>query len=268
MHTLLKYSLSQEVTAFSTTRISPFSLQADEIAQMGNYAAFNVTHYCGDQPQRVQHNRAWLCEQLGIQQEQLFLPRQTHTANVKCIDAHFMALSQQKRVLALENMDALITQLPQVCIGVSTADCVPILLYDKQQKAIAAIHAGWRGTVAKIAEHAIAQMHISFGTLASSIQAIIGPSISPQAYEVGTEVAEKFVDAGFPPEIIIKQSNLNAKPHIDLWAANAWMLEQMGVVLENIYISGICTYSHADTFFSARRLGAESGRIFSGIMLH
>lgn len=263
-HTLLNYTISERVAAFSTTRISPFSLQEEDILQMGNYAAFNVTDYCGDDFARVKQNKEWLCRELNIENEQLWLPRQTHTDNVIAIDAPFLSLPQEQQKQNLQEIDALLTNLPQQCIGVSTADCVPILVYDEAHQAIAAIHAGWRGTIKRIAEKALQEMEHRYGTTPADCKAVIGPSISLEAFEVGEEVAEQFLCAGFPASII---NHSYAKPHIDLWAANVVQLEALGMNLANIQIAGICTYQHSDTFFSARRLGIKSGRIFTAIMI-
>lgn len=263
--TLLNYNLSEHVTAFSTTRISPFPLQGEDLEKMGSYAAFNVTDYCGDQPERVERNKEWLCKELHISEQQLWLPRQTHTDHVMSIDSPFLSLSQEQQKQQLQDVDALITNLPQQCIGVSTADCVPILIYDEEHKAIAAIHAGWRGSVKRIAEKALREMQLKYGTDASKCKAVIGPSISIESFEVGEEVAQEFIQAHFPQSII---DRTQSKPHIDLWAANVLQLEALGMELSNIQIAGICTYQHADSFFSARRLGIKSGRIFTGIMIN
>lgn len=268
-NTLLEYKLSTNVTAFSTTRISPTPITYEQIKEMGNYAAFNVTHYCGDAPERVENNKQWLCNTLHIQPNHLWLPRQTHTANVQCINTSFLSKSPAEQTTMLQDVDALITNLPQQCIGVSTADCVPILIYDETHHTIAAIHAGWRGTVSKIAQHALQQMVLQYNTSPQHCKAIIGPSISVNAFEVGDEVAQQFIEAGFPKTIISRsQQYTTARPHIDLWAANSLLLEEAGIPLENIQIVGICTFQHADTFFSARKLGIQSGRIFTAIMLN
>lgn len=263
---LLKYELSSEVTAFSTTRLSPFNLSCDEINQMGAYAAFNVTHYCGDDKGRVERNRVWLCEELGVSAQNLWVPRQTHTSNVRCIDKAFLSLTRQEQVDLLQDIDALITDEPRQCIGISTADCVPVLIHDKVHQAVAAIHAGWRGTVKRISQNALNMMHERYGTIASDCVAVIGPSISQQAFEVGNEVRTAFEEAGFPASII--DSTTWPKPHIDLWAANVYLLEEAGVKLSNIQIANVCTYVHSDVFFSARKLGINSGRIYSAIFLN
>lgn len=270
--TLVSYNLSptdaNAVVAFSTTRLSPFTPPADDLAAMATYAAFNVTDYCGDRPERVAKNRHWLCEQLGIIDNRLWLPRQTHTANVHCIDDAFLKLSETEQSAALQDIDALVTAVPGQCIGVSTADCVPVLLFDAEQKVVAAVHAGWRGTVKKIVARALHVMCTNYGTNPADVHALIGPSIGPTAFEVGEEVAEEFRTADFPSSVILEPSDGGfEKPHIDLWGANAHLLEAAGVPLMNIQVSGVCTYTHPDTFFSARRLGIHSGRIFTAIML-
>lgn len=268
-NTLFEYNLSPSTIAFSTTRVAPTPISSERIKEMGNYAAFNVTHYCGDNPERVQKNKQWLCEKLHIQQKQLWLPRQTHTSNIQCINASFLSKTDAEQTTMLQNIDALITNLPQQCIGVSTADCVPILIYDEEHHAIAAIHAGWRGTVSKIAQHTLRQMALHYNTSPQRCKAIIGPSISVDAFEVGNEVVDQFMQSGFPDTIVSRlPQNFTSRPHIDLWAANSWLLEDTGVPLANIQIAGICTYSNAETFFSARKLGIKSGRIFTAIMLN
>lgn len=272
MDTLLKYTLSPCVEAFSTTRISPTQLTSTELEAMGNYAAFNVTHYCGDDLDRVTCNRQWLCSELGISEHCLWLPRQTHTDNVACIDDDFLKLSKAEQTERLENIDALITNIPRQCIGVSTADCVPVIIFDERNQAIAAIHAGWRGTVQHISQKALSLMRERYGTNPHDCCAVIGPSISLEAYEVGEELIPIFKEAGFPSSLFSLPSShtplpCEAKPHLDLWAANLYLLENAGIPLTNIQVSGICTYQHADTFFSARRLGIKSGRIYSAAML-
>ena len=257
----LDYHLGEGVTAFSTTREGGIS--------EGAYAHFNITHYCGDAPEHVEQNRQLLCQKLGIHNNCLHLPHQTHNDVVYRIDDEFLKRSSEERQAVLEGVDALITDLRGQCIGVSTADCIPILLYDPIHQAIAAIHAGWRGTVARIVKKTIASMTEAFGTEAKDLKAVIGPGISQAAFEVGNEVYEAFQQAGFPMEEIATQYKIqqSCKWHIDLWAANFIQLEEAGMPLTSIQVSGICTFTEHERFFSARRLGIESGRIFNGIML-
>lgn len=198
------------------------------------------------------------------------MPHQTHTACVRVVDEAFFAFSAAEQQAALEGVDALITDQTRLCIGVSTADCVPVLLADKDQRVVAAIHAGWRGTQAGIAANAVETMCRTFNLRAADLRAVIGPSISMQAFEVGQEVYDAFAATGqFPMSQIARRypSKEGAeKWHIDLWAANFLTLEQCGLPMEHIQVSGVCTYTQSDRFFSARRLGINSGRIFTGIM--
>lgn len=253
--------------AFSTTRLSPFDLSQEENEAMGNYASFNVTHYCGDNDERVKRNLQWLSTEIKEPQTHIWLPRQTHSDNVGCIDEAFLEKTAEKQKEELEGVDALITDLPHQCIGISTADCVPVLIWDETTHSLAAIHAGWRGTVKHIVSKTMHTMKAHYGTDPKTCKAIIGPSISVEAFEVGEEVAEAFREAHFLESIIQAAKKPQAKPHIDLWAANTYLLEQAGLPLQNIQIAGICTYQHSDTFFSARKLGIESGRIFTAILM-
>ena len=252
---LLEYNLSPDVTAFSTMR--------DGGVGQGTYSSFNITHYCGDSPENVAANRALLCDRLAIEDARLILPRQTHGTEVLYVDAAFLALDREAQTERLNGVDALFTRELGLCIGVSTADCVPILIYDEPTHAVAAIHAGWRGTVQRITEKTISAMASSLSL--PSAKAVIAPSISLDAFEVGDEVYDAFRDASFPMQQIAKR--YGAKWHIDLWEANRLQLLACGLRPENITVSGVCTHASHEQFFSARRLGISSGRIFNGIMI-
>ncbi len=261
---LLEYQLSKGVRAFSTLRTSEELGKGAYASFMASpYLGFNITPYCGDAPEHVEKCRHLLAEELGIPEDRIVLPTQTHTNNIAIVDESYWTLDIRERAERLQNIDALITQQRGVCIGVSTADCVPILFYDEKHQCIAAVHAGWRGVVGHIARRTILKMQ-ELGCEPNAIQVVVAPSIAPNSFEVGDEVVSAFEEAGFPSSVILKQF---AKPHIDLWAAVAFDLESAGISLQNIQIAGVDTYEHADSFFSARRLGIESGRIFNGILL-
>ena len=254
---LHKYQIANGVVAFSTTRHGGVS--------KGNYTSFNINHYCGDNLEHIAENRKRLCALLNIDDTYLVYPHQTHGVEVRRIDNRFMTLPSIERQDALEGVDAIVTDLCGVCIGVSTADCIPVLLYDEPHHAVAAIHAGWRGTVGRIVKKTVAAMCETYGTDPLQLRAVIGPGISLKNFEVGDEVYAAFSDAGFPMDRIAKKYE---KWHIDLSECNRIQLITAGVQKENIHMSNICTYDHVDTFFSARRLGINSGRILTAIMLH
>lgn len=255
---LYYYDLSERVTAFSTTRHGGVSL--------GNYASLNVNAYCGDTVEHIMENRRLLCRSLHLSDtSRLVIPHQVHGDEVCRITEDFFKQPETVRQTLLEGVDAVMTDVRYVCIGVSTADCIPILIYDPNHHCVCAVHAGWRGTVARIAEKAVAAMMESYGSRPSEMKAVIGPGISFEAFEVGQEVYDAFFQARFPMELISERLQ---KWHINLPLCNRLQLESMGLASENIAQSGICTYANVDDFFSARRLGIQSGRIFTGIVLH
>jgi len=176
--------------------------------------------------------------------------RQIHSAEV--LDAHRLTDRQCEG-------DALVTDDLNRRIGVRTADCVPILLLDPGKRAVAAIHAGWRGTVGGIVRRAIEKMHHDFGTQPSVIRAAIGPCIRECCYEVGPEVAAQFSPL-FPewPPVVGKQ-------HVDLVEANQRHLKAAGVPSSQIFDSGLCTVCLAEHFFSYRREPQNPGRMVSVI---
>ena len=133
-------------------------------------------------------------------------------------------------------------------------------------------HAGWKGTVLHISEGALEAMGQEFGSRPAELRAVIGPSIGPDSFQVGEEVAEKFKEAGFPMDEIWSfrgpgdGTPMSGGHHIDLWKANRWLLEQLGIPPESIEVLGIDTYT-TESLFSARREGVACGRIINSIML-
>lgn len=250
------YDMGNGVIAFSTTRKGGCS--------EGNYAAFNINRYCGDDPAHIEANRTALCQRLGIGMAQLVVPHQVHAAEVKQIGRDFTEQPAVVRDELTDGFDAVMTDVPGICVGVSTADCIPVLIYDAAHHAVCAVHAGWRGTVQRIVVKAIERMRAVYGTQPSELTAAIGPGISIDHFEVGDEVYQQFVDAGFEMEPISRRYQ---KWHIDLPECNRRQLIQLGVDPQRILSSGICTYAQSDMYFSARHLGIDSGRIYNGIML-
>lgn len=253
---LHSYHMADEVVAFSTTRHGGVS--------EGLFGTFNINPYCGDAPSAVAENRRILAGALCVQPGDIILPHQVHGVSCRVIDAEFLRLDKATRAAELENIDAVTTAARGVCIGVSTADCIPVLLYDAVSHAVAAVHAGWRGTVRRIVEKTLCRMEDAFGTRPDNVRAVIGPGISLKNFEVGDEVYADFAREGFDMSLIARRF---AKWHIDLPECNRLQLEGAGVPRQAIQMTGICTFDHVDDYFSARRLGIASGRIFTGIML-
>ena len=256
------YTVGEKVTAFSSTRYGGCS--------EGNYRSFNVNRYCGDDEEHIVRNLESLKSLLGV--SQVFMPHQVHGTEVLRVK---QSVPWKGMADDFEGVDALITDVTGICIGVSTADCIPVLLYDEAHHAAAAIHAGWRGTVKRIVKKTVESMHDSFGTRPEELQAVIGPGISIESFEVGDEVYQQFQDAGFPMDMIARRypaklplfggTEGGFKWHLDLPLCNRLQLEAVGV--RQIEMSGICTYQQSDGYFSARKLGVNSGRILTGIVL-
>lgn len=265
------YNLSDDVKAFSTTRHGGVS--------EGNYASLNINEYCGDSKANTDANRLLLANELGIDANHIIMPHQTHGVESRIIGEEFANLPDGVKKMLLEGVDAVMTNIPGMCIGVSTADCIPVLLYDEEHHAAAAIHAGWRGTQARIVHKAVQEMRMAYQTDPAKLKAVIGPGISLDNFEVGDEVYAAFEQAAFDMSAIAEERikrNPNAedpakaferKWHINLPLANIQMLTHNGVDETNIINTGICTFDNADNYFSARRLGIESGRIYTGIII-
>lgn len=172
----------------------------------------------------------------------------------------------------LRGTDALITNLKGVAIGVRTADCIPILLYDPQIQVIAAIHAGWKGTLRRIVNSAISQMRVEYGSVPKNLKAVIGPGIQKNSFQVGEEVAFCFKDLGFPVEKVYSwngpkiRGNATTGHHIDIVAANIWLLQSDGVDIANIQVSKLDTFTEP-FLYSARREGIDCGRMVTSIKL-
>lgn len=265
------YDLSDDVKAFSTTRHGGVS--------EGNYASLNINEYCGDSKANTDANRLLLANELGIDTNHIIMPHQTHGVESRIIGEEFATLPDGVKKMLLEGVDAVMTNIPGMCIGVSTADCIPVLLYDEEHHAAAAIHAGWRGTQARIVHKVVQEMRMAYQTDPTKLKAVIGPGISLDNFEVGDEVYAAFEQAAFDMSAIAEERikrNPNAddpakaferKWHINLPLANIQMLTHNGVDEANIINTGICTFDNADNYFSARRLGIESGRIYTGIII-
>ena len=258
------YTMGESVTAFSSTRQGGYS--------EGRYGEFNINRYCGDNENNIRQNKTLLCDLLGIRDEHLIMPHQVHETEVVMVDDNFLQQSADVRQQQLEGVDALMTNIPGVCIGVSTADCIPVLLFDPIKRIAAAIHAGWRGTTKRIVEKSVDAMIAAYGCSPQDVVAQIGPGIHIESFEVGDEVYEAFHKEGFSMESIsmkypARDGSSIEKWHINLPECNRQQLLSCGIPYSQITVSEICTYQQHERFFSARRLGINSGRIFTGIYM-
>lgn len=251
---------SGDISYFVTTRHGGIS--------DGPYRSMNLGLHSGDAPARVLQNREILARHLGVSPGQLITPRQIHGDGIAQLDDAYFSQDEEIRPQQLSEADALITDKPGIYVTVSTADCVPVLLYAPDRRAVAAVHAGWRGTVKSIVAKTVRRMVEAYGCDPSQIRAGIGPSIGPEAFEVGEEVVDAFHAAGADLSRLATRHPLTGKAHIDLWEANRLQLLEAGLSAAHVEVAGICTFAHSDQFFSARRLGVQCGRMWSGICLN
>jgi polyphenol oxidase len=259
------------IHAFSTRPGGTSPLEGEKVLNLG------FTDW--DTRENVQENRRRFQTAAGAEDLPLITLKQFHSDVIHVFDH---APSDPCRG------DASITNHRGLLLAIQTADCVPILLVDPKKRAIAAIHAGWRGTLARIVAKTIGKMQMHFGTNPRDLLAAIGPSIGPCCYEVGTEVATQFLSQ-FPdaPDYFdefrtgdepnpIQWLNMMPPGHqpppkgvlLDLRKANRSQLLAAGLRPQNIHTIDLCTACHLDLLFSYRKQGPQSGRLMSVIALH
>ncbi len=248
-----------EVSTFVTTRHGGVG--------EGTYSSFNCSPYCGDEAAHVSQNLTRLQHLLGESYAPFIIARQVHGTTVCRIDTAFLSFDPDTRNEQLQGVDALITDTPHCTLCISTADCLPVFFVDPRHRVIGLAHAGWRGTVQHIARITLQTLRNNYGTHPEDLYVAIGPCISQAAFEVGEEVYETFQKEGFDMSQIARRHPETGKWHLSLADAITQELRSAGMKKECIDPPSYCTYTHSHTFFSARRLGIQSGRILSGISL-
>lgn len=249
------------IVHFSTTRMGGVS--------NGPYSSFNMGNFSDDNPLNIFQNRNILARMFYMDISKFVIPHQTHGTKVLKIDEEFMNLDSASLIETLYGIDATITDIKGIFLCATTADCVPIIVYDKVSESVAAIHAGWKGTSGRITENTITEMQKQFGSNPGDMIACIGPSISAEHYEVGDEVVDLFSKKGFTisdPEVGFRNRN-TSKYHLNLKEINRRELIRLGIKEDNIEVADMCTYSLENLFFSARRQTVHSGRMLTGIMI-
>lgn len=220
---------------------------------VGRYASLNLSGKWGDDPAHVGENRRRFAEAGGFQLERLFTVKQIHGATVATVTA-----SSPPEALASQEADAIVTDVPGAAIAIGTADCVPILISDGRGR-VAAVHAGWRGTIADVVGRTVEALG-QLGARPSDLRAALGPCICVRCFEVGPEVAERFASLS---ESVDRSGS---KPHVDLRAANRTLLERAGLRPDAIDASPPCTMCEAARFYSFRRDGGQIGQQLSFIV--
>ena len=212
-------------------------------ASSGPFESLNLGGQVGDDPGRVAENWARLERETGLRFARV---RQVHGARAVRADAP---------THPVDEADVVVSRAPGVAACVSVADCVPVLLADPETGAVAAVHAGWRGTIARAAAEGVRALAREAGAPASRLLATVGPAIGPCCYEVSPDLAARFRDA-LGPETVRE----GPAPRLDLWRANVLVLRAQGVAAERIELLSRCTACERDLFFSHRRDAGRTGR--------
>jgi YfiH family protein len=224
-----------------------FSLRTGGVSG-GNFD-LNLSYRVGDVPANVARNRAIFFGTLGVALDRIVTLRQVHGSRV------VIATEPGE----IEDADALVSDRPGLFLCVTVADCVPLLLYDPAHHAVAAVHAGWRGTEARIAEAAVRAMEADFGSRPAEILAHIGPAAGQCCYEVGADVAGRF-----SRQFVLDRGG---RTFLDVKSANRQQLLECGLAPRNVQSSLFCTISDATHFHSHRRDGLRAGRMMGVIGL-
>jgi len=227
------------------------------------YDSFNLALHVADEPSAVTKNRQLLARHLEVPDRYLTFAEQVHGTDIATISG---IPPSSGRTTKVEGVDAMMTDTPDVCLAILTADCVPLLFYDPFRKVIAAAHAGWRGTLGLIGESVILAMQRTFSCNPSDILVGIGPSIGPCCYTVGNDVVDRALDVFPISDGFISSNNQTGEQRLDLWEANRYQLIRAQVLPDHIFSSGICTVCNSHQFFSYRQNNV-TGRFASGIML-
>ena len=218
------------------------------------YAGLNLSHRVGDDPKVVSQNICDLKLAAGIHDGRIVTMHQAHGETIVEV--------KNKELKDAGEADGMITDVRDAFLAVLTADCVPLLFIAPKQKMAAAVHAGWRGTLAGIVENAVRRFDDRYGIAAADIEVALGPAISPCCYEVKDDVSGPLVKKWgklMTPSILVKEG----KSFINLRRLNRDILRAAGVPGDRLYQVGPCTSCATDDFFSYRREGSETGRQMS-----
>ena len=223
--------------------------------------AFSLALHTGERAENIVANRDRLSKLLQSKEALHFIvANQTHSDNIKVIRKK-ETKGWERLEDAIEDCDALISNVEGVVLSILTADCVPVLLYDHEKKVIAAVHAGWKGTKAQIVSKTVHKMREIYGCHPEDIIAGVAPSIGRCCYEVGSDVTQHFFDT---PEGF---SAVGKKYMLDLPFINKQQLLDAGLKEEHIEMSDVCTACEIEQFFSYRKEQGCSGRFMSMIGL-
>lgn len=216
----------------------------------------------GDEPEHVLENYKRMAQAIGVDWKKMVASDQTHTTNVRLVTEKDFGKGVYRKK-DYRDIDALITNVPEITLCTSYADCVPLFFLDPVHKAIGLAHSGWRGTVNRVGKKTLDGMTAAFGTRPEDVLAGIGPSICQDCYEISEDLAYRFA-AAFPQEQILKKGRKTEneqKYQLDLWKTNQRILLEAGIRATHISYPGICTCCNPELFFSHRASQGKRGNL-------
>lgn len=231
------------------------------------YRSLNLGLYTKDNEEDVIENRKRFLRPFGINPDCVATVKQIHSDRIVKVDKDFKANPFLEKIENCIEADALITNEKGIALFVNYADCVPLVFFDSKKDIISAVHAGWRGTLKGIGAKVVKEMISQFGSKAEDIIVGIGPSIGPLDFEVGLDVIGE-IKQHYPTytELLVPSRKNHA--YFDIWLANEWQLQSVGIKKENIHLARLSTMKRTDLFFSHRKsLMGETGRMGTFIML-
>jgi len=232
------------------------------------YESLNLGLHVGDDPDAVLENRALVAQVLGFEPEALTVAEQVHGSSVAVIRSGDRGRGAVIETDAIRGADAMITNEPDLPLAILVADCVAISLYDSRKNAIGIVHAGWKGTLARIVEKALTAMTREYGTKPADVIAGLSPAVGPCHYPVGGDVAGEFRASFGADAAAIVRPESGGRVSLDLREANLLQLVGAGVSSGNIDATGTCTACCPEFFYSYRRDGVRTGRFAGIIRLH
>ncbi|GAB6100566.1 peptidoglycan editing factor PgeF [Halanaerocella petrolearia] len=260
----VKYYIIEE---FSETGLveHAFSTKIGGVSK-DEYTSLNLGLHVSDNKEDVVENRRRICNLLDSDHQQLVAGKQLHNDRVKIINREDKGSGALSYDTALENTDALLTDKKGILLTSYYADCTPILLLDPVLEVVGLVHAGWKGTVKKIAQQTVLQMKEVYGTNLSDLLVGVGPSIGKCCYQVDEQVINPLQKEFSNWEEFVEEVD-DQQWKLDLSLANQVQLEEVGVERRNIIHSNLCTACHSNLFYSYRRDKGETGRMASLIKL-
>ncbi len=233
-----------------------------------DFSSLNFSIRTGDDPERVKANWGLLSDAFGIPSGQFLTVHQVHGDRVHDVAGSVCHIPRSEAFPPEVDLscDALITDRPEIALGIKTADCVPIFLADRVKRVIGAVHAGWRGTALGIAGKAVDAIMERFSSRPEDIVAVIGPAIGPCCYEVDDTVFRAMPSPGGGASFF-RLGRREGHWMFDLAAANRQQIEERGVSPGNVFSAGVCSSCREDSFYSHRRDGGRTGRHLNFLML-